>query len=566
MFHALTFIAAQKTSVSRARAKVSAQSAVGSLPLSNPSRAPDTPFLWHQGRNRMVRIERKKDFYERLLAQHLAECNPDPKVPSVDFQLHGAETLSCGWDRFWIQSLDANGRPRCRGGDFYTLRVQSEQMKLSVDRLVDLGNGLYEGLLWLPQFNAASLVAKDPIEICADLTMTNTLFRTESGGWMDHFAINASTLGSVFRLPHYLYLGHDATRSSCVPRKNSMSAFCVKSSKYMCEGEGGGTVVPETERILPLCGRQHPIVPGAWLRQSPHPDWPHPYWYYPKDCRLRYLDPAGSRACLKGLWIAGWGESTMKQAMSNFVEEHLNLSVVEGVYMRNIGISNKKSLHLLKYINFFTYRQWDRTFADVRISMVWGGCRGWVSGAPGCPEVAMRNRDYLEGLLKGPGKLPDMISMSHHIWTRMSPPFHDEVDFIALIKTTVDWIHSHYDARRQTRPLLLWNNYPKVANDRDFNRCRYPAETYEQHLSWAIEDALSEAKSPLVFIDRWALTAPFHIDSDGFVHTGVHYGSTFAMCMTGLGHKKIYEPASCVRQTYPETVMVQSWLNMLCNT
>ena len=425
-------------------------------------------------------------------------------------------------------------------------------MKLSVDRLVDLGNGLYEAVLHIPTL--APSEAPDPIGICADLTQSNTAM----AGGMDHFAINASTLGKVFSLPHYKFLKHDASRSSCVPRK-PMSVSCINTSRYMCD---------QRKTAPPICGRHHNVVPGAWLQTKPAPGWTHPFWYYPRDCTLRYYDPTAARKCLRSKWIVGWGDSTMKQAMCNVLEGHLNESVVEGVYMRDIDrlrqILPKKKRAALP--NFFTYRQWDRKIdsatSPLRVSMAWGGCL-WVSAAPGCHDVAMRNRAYLEKLLVPPGPLPDMISMTHHIWR--SPPGHDEVDFIELVRDTVRWIHRFYDGRGQRRPLLLWNNGPKIANDDIWNRCRLPAETYEQHLSWALEDALRADKSDLVFVDRWALTSPFHIDTDGFVHTGVHYGSTMAMCMTGLAYKRMYDPATCARTTYPETGMVQVWLNMLCN-
>ena len=52
------------------------------------------------------------------------------RAGSKGFTLQGSETL-------WTAS---GSNP---DGDYYTLRVQSAQMKFAVDRLVDLGNGLY---------------------------------------------------------------------------------------------------------------------------------------------------------------------------------------------------------------------------------------------------------------------------------------------------------------------------------------------------------------------------------------------------------------------------------------
>jgi hypothetical protein len=518
--------------------------------FSEPAPVALTVKGWQQ-RNGLFSVKTKTGLYQDILGSHQKICR-DISSYSKGFALHGASELSCGWDRFWIQSLNAQGTPRCKGGDFYLLRMQSKSMKLAVDRIVDLDNGLYEVTVYVP--HRGSFHPQDPIEICVDLTLSNAI---ADDGIMDHFAINSTTLGRTFRLPHYQYLKHDSNRASCVLRK-PLADMCSHTAKYACSSKSP----PK-----PTCTREHNVVPGSWQPQGP-PGWNASMWYYPNECHLRYYSPEAARVCLNRKWIVGWGDSTMKQAMSNFLEDHLNLSVVEGVYMRDIDtlrqtLPKKKRA---KLPNFFTYRQWDRNVSDIgtsslRVSMAWGGCL-WVSATPGCPDVAMRNRAYLGKLLSGSGPLPDMITMTHHIWRY---PWHDEPDFIRLVLDTEKWIHSFYTRRNVPLPLLIWNNAPKIANDEHWNRCRLPAETFQQHLSWSLEDALHDAGSKVVFVDRWALTYPFHYDSDGFVHTGVHYGSTLSMCMTGLAYKRIYDPATCVRNTYPEKVMVQVWLNMICN-
>ena len=78
-----------------------------------------------------------------------------------------------------------------------------------------------------------------------------------------------------------------------------------------------------------------------------------------------------------------------------------------------------------------------------------------------------------------------------------------------------------------------------------------------------IADAATRQKRPSVLImSRYDLTYPFHHD-DRFVHTGVHYGSTLGMCLTGVDYKKVYEVVRCQREAYVDGMFIQWWLNAI---
>eukprot|EP00759_Apiculatamorpha_spiralis_P011727 PhF_6_TR18953/c0_g1_i4/m.27803 len=387
---------------------------------------------------------------------------------------------------------------------------------------------------------------------------------------MDQFILNRSTIGATLNLHHYRYISPDGIRKSCLPRK-PLSEMCRNETTLVC-----ASTKKQSRASLPYCSVASNRVittPGSWRPLKPHPDWSGEMWYEPEQCRLKYYTPEMTYKCLNSSWIVGWGESTMKQAMSNFLEDHLNKSVIPDVFMKDIDylrqtLPKKKRAGLP---NFFTYRQWDRDFridGGVRITMAWGGCKGWVSRSMGCPDVAMRNREYLETALnnvRAGESLPRMLTLSHHIWRA---PYFDEFDFVAMLRDSIKWLHKYYDDAKQPRPLIIWNSATKMANDEKFNRCRLPADTFQQHLQWVAEDTIQDIARTcpnVVYVDRWAITHPFHFEEDGFVHTGVHYGSSIPMCMTGLAYKRMYDPLTCARNIYPERLITQIWLNLLCN-
>eukprot|EP00759_Apiculatamorpha_spiralis_P007896 PhF_6_TR14959/c0_g1_i2/m.23479 len=553
-------------------------------------------------------------FQQHILSPHKQKCEKQTATQqqhnrTVDLRIHFPSeipsSIPCGsLHRFWIESLASDdGTVRCKGRDVIDVLIQSGRSRYAVERIMDLENGIYEVWWYVPD---ASLI--DPAEhitICVDVVLTNL----DDGV---QFALNLSTLGKTYSMVLFQNREARAFPVACVINtttgyraEDRMKLNCKNIHLFpLCKRKSSAQ-----QQILPLCTRKHKQIswPGSFHppnREVTSQGWEHPLWYYPQQCRLRYWNQTDAETCLQRKWLLGWGDSTLKQALSNLLEYHLNFSVIPGIFMesydRNKTLSRLEKLQHRQYRNpkrtrsylpnFFRYRQWDRilnltnkTSESVpRVTMAWGGCYGRLDQAN--PEschprgkVGLLNRDFLNetfttSIAEGK-RLPDMILLSHQLWQY---PRHDEPFFIKLIKESLQWLLSYYDTAKQQYPLIIWNNVPTKSNEWKYNRCRIPPQSFDQHTSWTLHDyfhtgATESHRNAVVFFDRYVMTYPFHNHEDGFVHTGWHYGSTWGMCLTGLAHRRyLYDPlfgpsGGCAKKTYPEMIMTQAWLNMLCN-
>eukprot|EP00760_Papus_ankaliazontas_P008026 PhM_4_TR13646/c0_g1_i1/m.33615 len=576
-----------------------------------PSQNERTPKMWRDG---------------ELVLSHEAKCSAlttaQRSEQRLSFSSHGRiivpkldPSVVMDGDAVvvFVMAVGSDGLPRCVGGDVFDVRLQSyskpdvtanssttddSHILLSPqDALVDLGNGLYELSFVVPSSLSLFKDGFVEIEICADLLISNVAATDLASRSPDVFIYNLSISKSsdAFDLHKlgYRTISHKDVKealkgtggaASCKESPRTYSEWRARS----CTPKGSGVLLwskrdHNNEKNLTQCSAaQNDILHnGHWRKDDPG----HSLWYYPRSCRLRRFSPSEAKQCLAGKWVVAWGDSTLKQALANFVEETMGIPIFYAawnkslpIFMKDIvrvrnSVSGSKRKHMP---NFFSYRQWDRsgdtTLAAARFSMAWGGCQGGVSYPLGCTDAATRNRRYLKTLFFGgvssdgvrhgvPRRLPDVIVMSHHIWFS---PILSEAEFVESAVDAIQWLIGVYKEKGQAPPVLIWQTATKVSAD-ELNRCRLPSETFfSHHRSKLLKKAFNAHNLSVVWLDRWSLTFPFHVSFDGYAHTGVHYGASRGMCMTGLTHKALYDPSTCTRKTTPDDVLPQVWLNLIC--
>jgi hypothetical protein len=492
---------------------------------------------------------------DALVLQHRISCGDRSSLPlkevpySSAFKVHhfGGDV---GLTRFWLQSLTAFDT-QCRGGDVYDVTIRSDDTLVTPARVVDLETGLYEVQAVIP--------TPGEYTVCVDMFLSQA---HKEAPWYHAFTHNISMMGKVntYMYPHT----HDNNKKYCVG--NAMKRQCLKGTY-----EGSAQDRAKLPRCNPndgsaLQGYWHKpaaskCVPGI-CEGSMDPSY-EGWIFLPYDCYLKLFSFEETWTCFDKKWFLGWGESTMKQAMSNFVEYSMRTPIFQDT-MENL---DKLRATMRKPPGFFSYRQWDITREklgkNVHISMMWAGCPN-IAGLPNCRNIGILHKTAVEGLFnKSPDGLPDVISVSFHIW-RLIPQ--SEQMFLEAIRDWVNWLKKIYQGRNKPLPLVIWNNSPRQVNNVD-SRCLNPGNLAHEHTAWAVEDFFKNNVTGLrvARIDRLAITQPFHFEELGFVHAGIHYGATKGMCTTGLSHKAHYEFSKCVKKTYPEAMINQMWLNYMCS-
>jgi len=526
-------------------------------PLAPPSRSGYTT----SPRNAFPALAVKVAEFKELSAAHSVSCGArslsatfeDPSVPySAGFIVHHFAGTT-GQNRFWIQSLTATDSTQCRGGDVYDITIRSEDTLVHPQRVVDLENGLYEVHMIIPN--------PGEYTVCVDMLLSQA---HKENPFEAAFTNNITMAGRINT--HGYPNIHDNSKKYCVGTSGKRTCSKGMFTGGVQERNGLPRCDPNDNRALQGYWYRPPgATCGAGLCEGVIGNTWEGWIFVPYDCYLKLYTPAETWKCLKDKWIVGWGDSTMKQAMSNFVEYHLGVPIFQDT-MENLDLL--RQTRGKKAPGFFSYRQWDiqreKYGHNMRLTMMWGGCPNIAAG-PNCRVIGWHHRSHIEKLFSRSQKLPDILTVSFHIWRRMSYADSEAV-YLDDIKDWVRWLKKTYELKNQTLPLVLWNFHPRHANNK-LTRCMYPGPIAMEHFNWVLEDYFSQNEPEglrFIRIDRYSIYSPFHFDELGFVHFGIHYGATRGMCMTGLSRNQGYELSQCVKKTYPEEMINYVWLNYIC--
>jgi hypothetical protein len=522
-------------------------------------------------------VDDKDELFNRLWSDHVADCSAEgredvredvfridvadavlPSNPNVQILGvgDGLDLKAGQWHRVWLLPMVGRPlRPQCRAGDVFHVSIESDDSKVAVETILDIGNGLHEVHFFIRR--------PGRYRLCADLVRSPTVFLHSESIPIDakpkiRFNItelqcplrlwNVTTLDALYRrsdrntsqqLQRLSQLGtafHSAAYSLPLPPKGLYSheqpfPFTEKGSpvnlKPYCRPKQNPTTLEgEPIHFHPLKGdycigvastelRFGGAIPtrpriycrdllrrdwrnankifrsGAWVRlPNGECDGVHcvgdlpaispangegwfwasdlctfalfsypsrqrtPMKFEPKNIFGRQSKPqqsrqqevpgseaakgfpqADSKWIFGGKWLLAWGDSTLKQAVSNFLEYGLKQPIAyvlgQPMYQEEIEamkqqIRRHPSLgpdavqELLP--DFFDYRQWDSFFPGTagwpsttlkvsadnarvgRVSFCWGGCENVTTPSPrACQAIAgkmaLKNRRCVEELL-----------------------------------------------------------------------------------------------------------------------------------------------------------------------
>ena len=442
---------------------------------------------------------------------------------------------------------------------------ESDNAKVAVDRIIDLDNGLYEVIFFIRK--------RGSYKFCVDaIGSHDKCVGQYNFRLIDPAKSKDSPIGRVLS-EHPPVTGAPRQEMPRTPQfPNNLRCFPANF-------ERGIDAIPLRESCRTSTDRDR-FRFGAWFKMdgpSQKCDGIHctgtplstmESWIWASDiCIIHVYDRVGLHKLLNKTWIVGWGGSTMKQPMSNFVEYYMGHAIFK-FYMAQLDMWKSK-----KKAGFFSYRQWGVTITNESLgtattwNMLWGGCPGLVAAPSACTTtVGMRFWPRLEGLIggsRGPNaSVPTAILLDHFVWRW---PMNDEVAFSeqsSLLFRRIGETAAKHKWLQQ--PLIVWHNGPSSANNDMSPRpdhCGQLAVT--RHLCWTVEDDYDKnTTAGMLLISRDQITLPLHF-GNSFVHFGVHYGASEGMCNTGHSRSERYAFANCVRRTWGDDAMIIMWLNAI---
>jgi hypothetical protein len=512
-----------------------------------------------------------------LLAPVLKACkgidsmgaNPQERN-TTSLQVIGCSGYSGTWVRCWIVPMtntttaDGSLVPTCKAGDHYDVRIQSSRTKVAIDRVIDLDNGIYEMQFYVRKRSDNYLITIDKLMLHQVMPLGYNSLRITMG--------NDSMVG---------FAKTKAWSSSQRPGVlvEPTPAWPLFTESFRGNYSLGVDVVPLPQRCDEVYDPDR-FRFGAWLQLGECDDI-HCVgkltgraslegWLWVSDvCMMKMHSLPELEALVTRAWIVGWGGSTMKQPLSNFMEYYLEKPIFS-VFMTQLDSLRKKR----KRPGFFSYRQWDATpLPTTRVTMQWGGCPSIMAGPTGCTyQVGLGSFSKITTLVGTPAlvdeknatpSFPTALLMDMTVWRY---PQDDDVEYLRTVDGLMGQIDAWVEASKRPRPLLTWVTTPTGGNS---NRGYRPAgaptgATSGRNFDWLHEDHMMSRHAGtrrLVHISRHQMTLPLHFGIE-WVHFGLHYGASEGMCNTGHSRKG-YEFAFCVAKTWGDDAVIIAWLNAL---
>jgi hypothetical protein len=453
-----------------------------------------------------------------------------------------------------------DGAPTCMPGDHFDVRMESPEAKIAVDRVLDLGNGIYEMIFYIRKRGIYSIEV-DKVQT-HDALLSNPIRVADRrlhplgiiGANLTDFNPQPPPLRGTRGYP----LNVDSFPSN--PFNESWGVDTVPLPVPCDETEDWDRFRTGAWHRVGRCDGVHCIGPLLASMEG---------WVWVSDiCIMRYFSFEDHLKILRNSWILAWGASTLQETLSNFIEYQLGRPIFAGTFMENLdSLKNTK-----KKPKHFSYRQYDIVpFNTTRITLAWGGC--WeIAYVPGqCRHSqgvgTFRKLTYyvgpkatlkfdLGGLVP---RSPQMILIDVNIWR--PTPGSNEVVYFGRVDQV---LHSLGLLLRSElpRPLVVYISGPVWSNSLQSWRtdgafCQY---FIDYHWHWVHEDRMRKHRD-IVYIGRNQFTLPFHF-GDEFVRLGMHYGSSRGICNT-LHGQKLPGMRSCVRKTLVDDAMMNCWWNAL---
>ncbi|CUG08378.1 Hypothetical protein, putative [Bodo saltans] len=460
---------------------------------------------------------------------------------TTSLRVIGCSGYSGTWTRCWIVPMtntttkDGSLVPTCKAGDHYDVRIQSSHTKIAIDRVIDLDNGIYEMQFYVRFASLFYHITIDKVMLHQVMPLGyNDLRITLGNGSMVGFAKTKAWSDK---------------RPPGVPVE-ATPAWPLFTETFRPLNSLGVDVVPLPQRCDEVYDADR-FRFGAWLRLR-ECDNVHCVgklsgraslegWLWTSDvCMMKMHSPKELEALVRRAWIVGWGGSTMKQPLSNFMEYYLEKPIFS-VFMTQLDSLKKKR----KRPGFFSYRQWDVTpFPTTRVSMQWGGCPSIMAGPNGCTfQVGLGSWSKIANLVGTPAAVdaknetpsfPTALLMDMTVWRY---PQDDDVAYLRTVDDLFKNIDGWVKVSKRPRPMMTWVTTPSGGNsNRGYRAAGAPTGvTSGRNFDWLHEDHMMSAVRScgnLVHISRHQITLPLHFGIE-WVHFGLHYGASEGMCNTG---------------------------------
>lgn len=514
---------------------------------------------------------------DQILGAALSSCGDVPpeeayKRNTTHLSVHGCSGESGRWNRCWVVPMTgdpadpASVRPTCSWGDHFDVMIQNDVAKVAIDRVIDLDNGAYELQFYIRKRGLYNITV-DKMVLHHQGPAASNVMRLTAG---DN---TTSIIGHIHRKePHFRAPTVTFPATPHWPRN---------TETFIGNYSGGVDVIPLPQRCDEVYDADR-FRFGAWYRVGSECDDVHCVgkglqerkmdgWLHVSDvCILSVFTHAEMVRLVAESWIVGWGGSTMKQPLSNFVEYYLAKPIFK-VFMGQLD-SLKKSK---RRPSFFSYRQWDITpFESTRISMQWGGCPNLVAGPQGCTTLVgignwggkmlpLFGNPPASDTAGAPPSFPSALLIDPTVWRY---PQDDDPEYFRTVDTLFSNVAALTESTKRRRPLIVWHTTPTAGNsERGHRPASLPSgtDTMVRNFNWFHEDFMAKyRKDPsdrFVMISRHLITLPLHFGVE-WVHFGLHYGASEGMCNTGH-ERKGYEFAYCVCKTWGDDAVILAWLN-----
>ncbi|KAK8928200.1 hypothetical protein KSP39_PZI017295 [Platanthera zijinensis] len=473
----------------------------------------------------------------RWLAPGGEPCRDSPtdaiSIPAIDSAFAASSTVllltSGDIHEFAVTALEASGRPRCLGGDYFETDLFGPSWK-SRPPIIDLGNGSYILRLQVhPRFAAHDAVFTFSVVL---------LFRSFDGLKLspDRFSLrrelrrvnikflppHPSTSLPDLRLCRAADFGLPAWSGRWTRHARNDSCAVDRAGRYRC-------LDPALPCELPWCaGKLGSLESNGWV--------------YSAHCAFGVFDAAAAWRCLAGKWVLFWGDSNHVDTIRNLLNFVLGLTDIDAVP-----------------------RRFDRRFANpdnaseiLRITNIFNG--HWNDSLNYLGVASLRHapfRDLIWGFFNETGdRFPDAVVLNSGL--------HDGIYWKSVRRFAAGaeeaaafWeaVMAHVRSRRPEAPPRVFYRTTVAtggyARDLGFNPSKM--ESFDGILKEKLK-----ARGVLTggVVDEFDMTFPWHYDNR--CNDGVHYGRKPALTK--------WRDGQIGHQYFVDIMLVHVLLNAFCNS
>ncbi|KAI3770861.1 hypothetical protein L6452_02009 [Arctium lappa] len=472
-----------------------------------------------------VSAELESDYSSNLLARWLAPGGEPCKDSSTeDIFIQGLDNLDHQVDlsagdihEYVIQTLDASGKPRCLGGDYFETDLSGDAWK-SRPPIKDFGDGRYSFFLQVhPDF-------------VGDYNLTIILLFRHYQGLK--FSPERFAFDKVLRVFPITFKKNSNSSLRLPECKKSDYARDVWAGRWTRHGKNDECAISKDGRYRCLQHNypcKHPWCDGSLGSVESNG------WVYSTHCSFKLFDAKAAWRCLNNRWLFFWGDSNHCDTIRNMLNFVLDIEIATVPRLFDMNITNPKN-----------------PGQSVRITSVFNGHYNHTGNYQGLNSLYNdAYRDYLKQYFSG-DIVPDTLIMNSGL--------HDGVYWPNLRRFT----KGAQDAAAFWAEVLGGVRRRKVVVPEVIYRTTVATGGYARRLVFnpnkmeafngVLVDKLRQFGVIDHVVDHFDMTYPWHFDNR--CNDGVHYGRAPA--------KMRWRDGQIGHQYFVDIMLCHVLLNVLC--